>query len=310
MKLVKQKVELIKQKPGTQGILEMVEIGARNCYKSEGLIQYDSQGNSITAPKFVDKIVNVNKHGSVAEHGAVYLRIPADDWRMCEFLSTGNWARTLYLNPYVHLTSDGAYWYVSTNYRVILDNQDLQIPYQKYLSQEPHDLHERRITVRFVCDRSLSHQLVRHRKFSFSMESLRYNNYTKDKYGSQLTFIIPIWAEDELLEGDIDYLVGNSVFYEGGKKVVVSDKTRDFLIWLKNSEEMYFKLIKSQEMKPEDARGILPEAIKTELVVSGFFSDWLPYFSLRTDSHAQAPIRHLSLDLLKLMQNEMSFLWE
>jgi thymidylate synthase ThyX len=80
MKLINSSVEIIPQKPGLQGILENIELAARVCYKSESCIKYDEEGNSLTAKDFVDKIVNVYKHQSVAEHGTVYLKIPIKEY--------------------------------------------------------------------------------------------------------------------------------------------------------------------------------------------------------------------------------------
>lgn len=298
MKLVKSSVEVIKQKPGIQGIFENIEIGARNCYKSESVIKYDDNGNSLTAASFVDKIVNVFKHQSVAEHGAVYLVLDLSESMKFAIM-------TLTENPYTKIVQgeDGKF-YVTTNYRVILENKLEYCLHSPYLCEVPTKYHEKRITTRWICSRSISHQLVRHRSLSFSQESQRYVNYSKSKFENQLTYIIPEWATN-LVEGDIDFLSSN-LTYRDGNKIRLNDETLRFLQSLKDSENAYMSLINSASFKPEDARELLPNATKTELIVSGFESDWKKFFDLRCDSHAQAGIRNLSNQL----KNEMSLLWE
>lgn len=304
MKLVNSEVEVIKQKPGIQGILENVEIGARTCYASEHCIKYDSSGNSITASGFVDKIVNVYKHRSVAEHGAVYLKIPSTEWNADSTSLINPWTRKLLLNPYIHETVDGGWHYVSTNYRVILENPEFTEIFEKYLVPEPEEKHDKRVTSRWVCDRACLAQLTRHRSLSFSVQSQRYVNYSKDKFGGQLTFVIPEWAKEILLPGEIDTLSSN-LTYMNGNKIRINDGTLKFLRSLKDSGDSYLALTKSEAMKPEDARGVLPNATRTELIMTGFQSDLEKFFDLRCDPHAQADIRNLA----KKLRDEMSILW-
>ena len=120
-------------------------------------------------------------------------------------------------------------------------------------------------------------EFVRHRVFSFAQESTRYCNYSKDKFGNELTFILPCWWKDE---------VGNYAEAE-------------FCNTLQYAEEQYFYLLK-QGWKPQEARAILPNALKTELVMTGFVSDWKHFFELRDAGSAHPQARELAQPLHKL----------
>lgn len=85
---------------------------------------------------------------------------------------------------------DDLFYYITTNMRVIVENNRLDdLQYQV----EPTEHHEKRITAKFICDRGVSHEFVRHRVFSFAQESTRYCNYSKDKFNNEITFIQPSW---------------------------------------------------------------------------------------------------------------------
>jgi thymidylate synthase (FAD) len=142
--------------------------------------------------------------------------------------------------------------YVTTNLRV-LQEEDWMNDLVHLCA--PTCFHNRRYTVRIVCDRAVSHELVRHRVFSFAQESQRYCNYSKDKFGKELTFISP--AKDM--------------------------KPEEYKVWrqaLSTAEESYFKLI-DLGFKPQEARSVLPNSTKTELIMTGFETDWSDFFDLR-----------------------------
>lgn len=153
MKLIKPYFEIIEQAPGIEGLNKHIELCGRNAYKSEDKITEDS---SIL---FVDKICKA-KHGSVLEHGTVYLKKDITDFtdisKAVEFTYFYN------ENKYSKYFVTDKYEIVTTNYRVLKENNrfdDLQYLY------EPTILHEKRISVRFVCSRAISHELVRHKIF-------------------------------------------------------------------------------------------------------------------------------------------------
>ena len=194
MKLIKSSYKIIPQEAGLEGVYKQIEKVGRVCYKSEDKITEDS------AKPFVDRMIK-SGHGAMLEHGTVYFRIPFG-----KMLDTGefeNEALSCWFvdNPYSWVRTGGVgsedCWYVTSNYRVLIEN-DLLYTLQ-YLS-EPTEFHEKRVTVYFVCDRGVSHEFVRHRVMSFAQESTRYCNYSKDKFGNELIFIIPCWFDSSLID--------------------------------------------------------------------------------------------------------------
>ena len=252
MILINPEVQILPQKELMQGIYEQIELAARTCYKSEGNIKYDADGNSTTAKDFVDKIVNVYKHRSVAEHATIYLVIPKKDPKMAQFM--------LLRNPYTEYTEDTNNYYVTTNYRTIIDNKLESLLWH---ISKPTEKHNKRTTVRFICSRACAQQLTRHRCASFSMESQRYCNYDKSKFSGVITYIYlgegvnPIQAE----------------LYQ-------------------HAEHAYMELI-DKGFKPQEARMVLPNATKTELVMTAFNDDWNRIFDLRCSDKADDEIRYL-----------------
>lgn len=186
MKIIQPSVEFI---TATPNIGQVIELGARNCYKSE-----DKIGEG-TDERLFNQIVKQSHHDSVVEHGSITLRI--------------------------------------------------------------------------ITDRSMLAQITRHRHFSFSVESQRYVNYTKDKFGSEVVFIKPF-----------DITVG----------------TESYRTW-KNAcqiaEGAYFQLIEEKQ-KPEVARSVLPNSAKTEIVMTGNVRSWRQFFQLRSAGHAQKDVQHLT----------------
>lgn len=130
-------------------------------------------------------------------------------------------------------------------------------------------------TFRVITDRGVTHELVRHRIMSFSQESTRYCNYSPDKKGLQ--FIQPVWISDGELEDAKEY-------YEGKSKVF----TFAAYIWyehLRDIECKYNSLIQ-RGCTPQEARSILPNSLKTEIVVTANFREWLHFLELRTSPQA------------------------
>lgn len=280
MKLIKPSFEIWEQPAGLEGIYKQVEHVGRVCYKSEDKITEDS------AKPFVERMIK-SGHGAMLEHGTVYLKVPNNV--VDEGFQFGtNWS-TLCRNPYTRYTSDGDYYYYSTNYRVIVEHGLQGV--LEYIC-EPTEYHERRITVHFVCDRGVSHEFVRHRVFSFAQESTRYCNYSKDKFGSELTFIIPCWTS--ILEGQsywhdgIGYRVGADIQNKDFGYIEKSPNYFNFLSPLEESEKCYLRLL-NEGWTPQQARSVLPNALKTELVMTGFASDWKHFFDLRAIGTTGAP---------------------
>ena len=124
----------------------------------------------------------------------------------------------------------------------------------------------------------MSHEFVRHRVFSFAQESTRYCNYSKDKFDNEITYILPPWISEFDVHNFYENPKGdNFIRYNennlGGSFI--------FLFNLEELEKAYIALIKEEGWKPEQARAILPNSLKTELYMCGFESDWKHFFSLR-----------------------------
>lgn len=203
MKIIEPKVELINS-PSYSGLLSLIELAGRTCYKSESKITEDS------AEKFVRNILK-RGHEAVIEHGSV--------------------------------------------------------------------------TVRFTCDRGVSHEIVRHRLASYCQESTRYCNYSKDGFGGEITVIEPSWCS----EGD--------PAYEVWKKAC------------QRAELAYFDLM-NIGCSPQESRSVLPNSLKTEVVMTANMREWRHFLRLRTASAAHPDMREVAKMLLTEMKNRYPVFFE
>lgn len=288
MRIIKPSFEVWDQEIGLEGIYKQIERCGRVCYASE------PKGNPV---EFVQRMIN-SGHGAMLEHGTVYLKAKT-------IVHAGMGGETVeclldkyYYNPYSVVKNDNEYipnyLYVTTNYRVLIENNwmnDLQ--YQC----EPTEFHEKRVTVHFVCDRGVSHEYVRHRVFSFAQESTRYCNYSKDKFGNELTYICPCWLDYDRVQ-ELTEIANrdNKEVYRMGHDESLSMEERglcSFVYDMSNHEHGYLFQI-SVGWKPQEARAVLPNALKTELVMTGFVSDWEHFFKLRDAGSAHPQARELA----------------
>jgi len=157
----------------------------------------------------------------------------------------------------------------------------------KMLIERSHEsvLEHEKLTVRIIFDRGCSHELVRHRIASFSQESTRYCNYSKDKFGNEVTFI------------DLRHLLKNP-------------KSAD--VWLralKQSEENYLEMLDLGE-SPQIARSVLVNSLKTELVITGNIREWRLIFKQRTSSAAHPQMREIMIPLLKELQQRIPIVFD
>lgn len=287
MHLIKPKVEIINQKPGVEGLFKHMELCARTCYKSEDKITEDS------ARKFIDNVIVARGHTAMLEHGTVYLKIPYGIMYDTGYFSNEAIATKYIDNPYsiVQNSQIYDYWCVTSNYRVLLQNgwlDDLQ-----YLC-EPTEYHVRRITVRFICDMGVAREFCRHRVFSFAQESTRYCNYSKAKFGKELNCIIPRWYKN-MFEGN-SYNIELCHTYD---LTISEGLSRTEAAWIQamcEAESTYFGLLTEGE-PAQQARNVLPLALKTELIMTGTDEQWAGFFNLRCarDAHPQA--RELAIEL-------------
>lgn len=254
MKLIKQSFEFINQTDfSLVGIKKHIERCARVSYKSE---------NKITDTSY-EKFVNMLEsrgHDRPLEFGTVYLTLRGDALRNIFIYAENPWTKIrkqvikAEYDPNIRVVLN----YVTTNYRVIVENhleEDL-----KYLC-EPTEYHYKRYTVHMILDRGVMDEFRTHVGLSHLAESTRYCNYSKDKFGNELTFIQPCW--------DI--------------------RGSNYIDFLQHAEWGYFRMLKNG-WTPQQARSVLPLGIKSELISCGFKDAWENFFKRRDapDAHPMA----------------------
>lgn len=291
MKLIESSVQIIEEKDP----YKMIELAGRTCYKSEDKITENS------AKEFVDRMIKLG-HGAMLEHGTIYLTIDGEDPNLSKIQSNPH--TKVNLVPYEVLTESNytiSYKaYITTNLRVLVENNLKELLCYQV---EPTEHHEKRITAKFICDRGVSHEFVRHRVFSFAQESTRYCDHSKDKFGNDITYIIPSWLdlpEGKYSNWDNDWCDVSELKLLYPEVDNLSDPANCFLQSIKNAEYYYFMLI-NRGWKPQQARQVLPNATKTELVMTGFESDWEHFFELRCSGAAHPDAKKLADELKSLM---------
>ena len=201
----------------------------------------------------------------------------------------------------IKVHKDKEYAYITMNYRHIVENNwldDLQ-----YLCS-PTEFHEKRYTMRFTCSRAIAQELTRHRVFSFLMESQRYINYSKERHGMDITFIKPSWLncayKDIPIESELCYLA----------KQYPDEAAHRFVASLVESKYAYMTLLQDG-WPPQQARDVLPNATKTELIMTGFSSDWKHVMDLRLFEKT-GKVHPDMLDLMQKAQKSMqeAGIWE
>lgn len=264
MQFIKPNVLIEPQPSGIDGMLKHIELCGRVSYKSEDRITTES------CDKFLKMLIN-RGHSSPLEHGTVYLTIPEN--------TPSGISRPFFEDPYsTVLTIDGNL-YITTNYRVIVQHK-LEDAMKQYWSEPT--LHEKRITIRVICSRGVSHELVRHRGLSFTQESTRYCNYSKDKYDNCVSFIIPSWLTD-IKDGE-KFTTADIAIDKVIKATISGKRSGKTMVLISNhicAESAYMELLK-QGCTPQEARDVLPNGLKTELVITGTVNQWIHFLSLRS----------------------------
>ena len=251
MKVINAGVQEIKQAPGIIGIYQHIEKCGRTCYKSEDKITEDS------AMKFFQGLVNRN-HFAMLEHGTVYLKLPLP--YKYGYRNFSDLYKVIDSN-YSFLHEVNRYLYVTTNMRVLVENMpnEYEDILRKFALEEADANHIKRVTAKFTISRGIANEFVRHRVLSFAQESTRYCNYSKDKFGGELTFIHPEWLKGEGIDHEAEEVWLNA---------------------MARSEKDYLDLVELG-VKPQNARGVLPLDLKTELVITGTLDQWEAFFDLR-----------------------------
>ena len=297
MKLVKPKFEILSSK----GLFEDIERAARTCYQSQDKIMQGS------AEKIVSNLIE-RGHGAMLEHGTVYLvifvpkikegELEDEEKNIKEVLIQG-FRQSKYSRVKLHFTLEGTYYYITTNYRVIIEGG--WFAHKPYIVDAPNELHQKRVSVKFTCDIGVSREFNRHRVNSIAEQSTRFCNFMKEKFGSEITYIQPDWVSDEELSNVKDFIttieIPNDEFGTLYEKTTFDWSAIDWWLWsLACAELAYINQIRLG-WSPQQARDSLPLSTKTELIHTAFVSDWEHFFMLRDARGAHPSARELSIPL-------------
>ena len=277
MKLIKQSFEFINQTDfSLVGIKKHIERCARVSYKSEDKITDTSY------EKFVNMLES-RGHDRPLEFGTVYLSRTSqkeDNMEWLDKYAYNPWSKFSFGNGSTRINGELRNTvYVTTNYRVIKEHHwedDLQ-----YLC-EPTEYHHKRYTVHMILDRGVMDEFRTHVGLSHLAESTRYCNYSKDKFGNEITFIKPCWCN--IPEGDYD-----TPDYTPDRLSRIGAAESGLIDALQYAEYYYFFLL-SEGWTPQQARSVLPLSIKSELISCGFEDVWTNFFYRRDapDAHPMA----------------------
>lgn len=240
MNVIKPSYEILGIFPDEENCLQWLERIGRTCYKSENKITAES------APRFVRNILKLDRMHNLQDELYRLLLTHASEVRDGVDDPTGKVLEAMW--DAIRAT----------------------------LNDPPHEsvIEHSLMTVRFIFDRGVSHEMVRHRLCGFTQESTRYCNYSQGKFGEEITVIEPcFWDEDTV----VDHYWG---------------------MGMDESERAYMALIEAGA-KPEEARSVLPNSLKTEIVVSANFREWRHIFRLRTSKRAHRQMREVMVPLLR-----------
>lgn len=284
-----------------QSLPVRIEFCGRICYKSENRIDSDS------AIPFVRKMVE-NGHNSVLEMGVVTLVVTCstpdpiltlfslqpkflqinrlDDHRLLVTGSIRTYREMLLFHPEdviaqaiaLFLSHQHPYFFdnvptAKEQESVAIDKMDLKTVEQL---AAPLFVKHRYLAVKFIVNRAVTHELVRHRPCTFLQESQRYCRYSADKFGNEVTFIKPIFF---------------------------AEQSEEFAVWKQSMEAMeaqYLRLL--QTSTPQAARTVLPNSCKTEIIVYTNLLEWRHILSLRTSPAAEPSMREVMIPLSRELQ--------
>lgn len=257
MRIVNFDLAILDQGRGLHSMYRHIEKCVGVCYKSED-----------DKPTVVD-----TKHTEALEHGTIYLTVPV--WKF--------WVWKKYVrDPYTKVRFNRFSMYITTNYRVVVTN-NWKDDITRYLTVEniPTEFHEQRITVKFTVSRAVANEFVQHRVFSFIQEPI----YC-DCFDNELVFVKPVWFDNSKVkysEDDIPAVVLSST----------ANRDQEYARACYECEQHYKRLVKSG-CSPQQATGVLLLDLKTELIMTGFESQWKDFFRFRCNSNAQVEVREVA----------------
>lgn len=296
MKINQPSFEIWEQQPGVDGVYRQVERCGRVCYKSENHQTADS------ARPFVERMI-ASKHTAMLEHATIYLTLDEHDDRTALYRQ----------NRFTHVNMVDGKAYVTTNLRVLVENGRMDDLNELC---EPTVHHERRVTVHFTTQVAITREFNRHRVNSMAEQSTRYCNYSKEKFGAEITINLPQWVKElpdgawtsTITQGTVS--LDDDAFLALTKKVVAgeADAADNWLFANLAAERAYLNLT-ALERKPQEARVVLPLDTNTELVHTAFLSDWKHFFDLRALGTTGAPhpdAKAVALPLYEEMKSRYS----
>ena len=274
MKLIKQSFQFVNQKGFTlKDIYKHIEYCARISYKSQDRITDTSY----------EKFVNMLKsrgHDRPLEFGTVHLKMSSPQFDALQMLLIKNKVyNDCWIKYNVIDTEKEGICYITTNYRYYMELCRYDRGVSEYLDFSDSPFYPRRYTAHMILDRGVMDEFRTHVGLSHLAESTRYVNYSKEKFGNEITFIKPCWLDDEKLK------------LYGPYHTIIRDKSPEsiFIANLNNAERDYLDLIKLG-WTPQQARSVLPLSIKSELISCGFEDSWENFFYRRDapDAHPMA----------------------
>ena len=285
MEFIKPSAEIVPQVNTLEGALKMAEYAARICYASTNKMVWEGEDEKTRA--FVDNLIKCG-HGEPVECNAIYLK-----WD----LVTEDYDHDRYAkyraNEYSKVkTYEGdTACYVTTNYRVLVDNSWLDD--LKFICEPVEGKHEPRISVKFTCQIVIASEANRYRKDSKGQRSTRYCNYSKDKFGKEIKIGMPV--DDDITEESIDESLKR---IKDDSTLVLQHMCDElqgiegcghqhpidyFLFSLMVAEFVYIKLTDHFGWKAQRARRVLPLCTNTEMLHTAFLSDWKHFIAQRSD---------------------------
>lgn len=294
MKLIKQYCYLDDQTDFSEiGIKKFIEKQAKTCYQSTHTITEDSY------EKFVQRMID-SDHSRTLEFGTVHLKMSRD------IFTSFIWYLALtkdYSTQWFQWNNNNEYTYITTNYRYLLRLRKkfngTKIKFENYFTTEDNELFPKRHTIHFITDRVTMDSFRTHVGLSSLAESTRFCSYSKDKFGNEITFIIPNWLN--LPTGEYRYFGAkwcnnDDIPYNIDNKSDVNN----YLLALQEAETKYMVLSKDN-WRAEQARQVLPLSTKSELVLCGFDDAWDNFLYRRDDPHAHSMARELAKDVRNLL---------
>lgn len=304
MKFIENYVEEYVQEPGIDGMYKAVRDAAAVCY------QTDTEKMKLSPKEFVEQVLLNNGHTRPLEFATVYLKIPGMayetprpfDSRM--FFKYEKYMATPLWTHLSGLRSDGN-WYITTNLRVIMqgsyrtDKEAWENGYDRnWLNDvyefwcEPTEDHDKRHTFSMFMSRGCTDDNRTHITQSSMCESTRYCNYSKGKFGSEMTFIWPYWIDSAKMN---DFNNCKGELYEAYKKMLVSNCTYDatnkdatIMMHYHLDEMCYLNTVDANmlALQPQQAKRFFPLGAKAELRLCGYDEAWQNFFWRRCDGHA------------------------